>query len=102
MKFASWWENKGVAPTYKPFAFAIRLQNSSRSEVFLTSADLRKWLPGDAACDGAIALPDLLAGGDVICVSVGILSIQYRHFVPKAEAGRSRACRTMGKIRSGH
>jgi hypothetical protein len=57
VSFTTWWENKGVAPCYKDFAFAIRLKSGTRSEVILTSADIRTWLPGDAVYDDAFFIP---------------------------------------------
>jgi hypothetical protein len=61
--FASWWENKGVAPCYHPFRLAFRLRGREHSAVLVAAADIRTWLPGDNLCDGAMALPaDLPAG----------------------------------------
>jgi hypothetical protein len=34
--FTTWWENKGVAPVYRNFRFALRLKNRERSEVLVT------------------------------------------------------------------
>ncbi|RIJ49989.1 DUF4832 domain-containing protein [Maribellus luteus] len=56
-RFKSWWENKGVAPIYKDFLLAIKLTNDARTEVFITDADIRSWLPGDNIYDDAIAIP---------------------------------------------
>jgi hypothetical protein len=55
--FTSWWENKGVAPCYRDFPFAIRLKNAKRTEIFETDADIRDWLPGDIVFDGAVFVP---------------------------------------------
>jgi len=57
LAFTTWWENKGVAPCYRKFPFALRLKNSSRTEVLLTDADIRQWLPGDNIYDDAVFLP---------------------------------------------
>jgi hypothetical protein len=75
--FTTWWENKGVAPIYKPFAMALRLKSAKRTEVFVTDADIRKWLPGDSLYDGAIALPADLPSGDYE-VSIGIVDGRTR------------------------
>jgi hypothetical protein len=62
-EFTSWWENKGVAPCYRPFRLAFRLRGQGHGSVLAAGADIRTWLPGDNLCDGAIALPaDLPAG----------------------------------------
>lgn len=55
--FTSWWENNGVAPCYRDFAFAIRLKNNQVERVFLTTADIRKWLPGDNVYDNFVFVP---------------------------------------------
>jgi len=62
--FTSWWENKGVAPCYRQFPLALRLQSSARTEVLLTDADIRDWLPGDNLYDSAVFLPADLPPGD--------------------------------------
>ena len=55
--FTTWWENKGVAPIYKNYKFALRLTNNSRTEVFITDANILQWLPGDVIYDDNIFLP---------------------------------------------
>ncbi|RYY69865.1 MAG: DUF4832 domain-containing protein, partial [Chitinophagaceae bacterium] len=49
--FTSSWQNKGVAPVYKPFQLAIRLVSRSgagQQFVIPTDADLKKLVPGTA------------------------------------------------------
>jgi hypothetical protein len=41
--FTTWWENKGVAPCYKPFV--LRCACAAQRPVLDTAADIRKWLP---------------------------------------------------------
>ena len=61
-EFASWWENKGVAPCYHPFRLAFRLHGREHS-VVLISAPTSAPGAGENLCDGAMALPaDLPAG----------------------------------------
>ena len=62
--FETWWENKGVAPCYKNFAFAIRLSNDKDSITFLTDANIRSWLPGDNLYDKSVLIPQRLTPGD--------------------------------------
>ncbi len=57
LKFTSLWDNKGVAPCYRDFPLAIRLKNLQNEKVFVTSADIRKWLPGDNVYDNAVFIP---------------------------------------------
>ena len=64
LAYTTWWENKGVAPCYKQWPFAFRLKNGARTEVFLTEADIRKWLPGDNLHDGAVFLPADMPPGE--------------------------------------
>jgi len=57
LTFESWWENKGVAPCYRPYPVALRMTNGARTETFILDADIREWLPGDIVLDGAVYLP---------------------------------------------
>ena len=54
LNFETWWENKGVAPCYKPFKLALRLKNSNASQIFITDASINEWLPGDNMFNTAI------------------------------------------------
>ena len=60
----TWWVNEGVAPIYQPFVLAFRLTSPKGSAVLRTSADLRKWLPGDAVFEDPIFAPEDLAAGE--------------------------------------
>ena len=63
LDFATWWENKGVAPVYRQFPLALRLKSGSHSAVLRTDADIRAWLPGDIVYDDSVFVPaDLPAG----------------------------------------
>jgi len=55
--FTTWWENKGVAPVYKNYRFALRLKNQEKAQVLVTDANLLTWLPGDIVYDGKVFLP---------------------------------------------
>lgn len=55
--FTTWWENKGVAPVYRNYRFALRLKNRERSEVLVTDANLLTWLPGDIVYNDKVFLP---------------------------------------------
>lgn len=70
--YKSWWDNKGVAPIYKDFLLAFRLTNEKRTEVFITGADIKSWLPGDNLYDDAIAVPWDMPGG-IYQIQVGII-----------------------------
>jgi hypothetical protein len=61
--FTTWWENKGVAPCYKPFILALRLRGA-KTAVLETAADIRKWLPGDNLYDDAVIVPFDMPAGD--------------------------------------
>lgn len=64
LAFTSWWENLGVAPSYRQYPFALRLKGAGRSEVMLTSVDIRNWLPGDAIYDDAVFVPATMPPGE--------------------------------------
>ena len=72
LTFTSWWENKGVAPCYKDFAFAIRLKNDKDECVLTTHADIRKWLPGDNVYDHFVFIPSDMKPG-TYNLQVGII-----------------------------
>jgi hypothetical protein len=75
LAFTSWWENKGVAPCYKEFPLALRLTNSNRTEVFVTDADIRNWLPGDVVYNNAVFIPADMPAGEYK-LDIGILDPQ--------------------------
>jgi uncharacterized protein DUF4832/glycosyl hydrolase family 42 (putative beta-galactosidase) len=62
--FTSWWENKGVAPSYTQWPLAIRLRNAQRTVVWRTEADIRNWLPGDNLYDSDFFLPAEMPVGE--------------------------------------
>ncbi len=72
MLFTSWWENKGVAPCYQKFPLAIQLSNSGNTEILLTNADIRTWLPGDNLYDESVRIPATIPPGEYE-LHVGIL-----------------------------
>ncbi len=57
LAFTTWWENKGVAPVYRDYRFALRLINQEKTEVLVTDANLLTWLPGDIVYDDKVFLP---------------------------------------------
>jgi hypothetical protein len=71
----SWWDNKGVAPIYKKYLFAIRLKSEKRSEVLITEADINSWFPGDNLYDDAIFVPGDMQPGNYE-LQVGIVDNQ--------------------------
>jgi hypothetical protein len=64
LAFMTWWENQGVAPCYKQFPLALRLASVAKTEVLVTDADIRSWLPGDIVYDSAVFLPSEMPPGE--------------------------------------
>jgi hypothetical protein len=60
MPVRSWWINKGVTPPYNDFVLAVEIGGL----VSKTSADLRKWLPGDQIFEGNVYVPDNMKAGE--------------------------------------
>jgi hypothetical protein len=58
-----WWLNAGVAPVYRKYTLAVRIQSQEGRAVLETAVDVRKWLPGDAVYDGTLYVPDNLKPG---------------------------------------
>ena len=59
-----WWLNAGVAPPYREYTLALQFQSDKSSETTTLSADVRKWLPGDAVVDQTVYVPVSLKSGD--------------------------------------
>jgi hypothetical protein len=97
--FTSWWENKGVAPCYRPFLLALRLKGPDRTEVLVTKTDIRRWLPGDNLYDEAVLLPANMPTGEYD-LQIAIVDLGARHpMVKLAVAGlQSDGWYHLGKI----
>ncbi|MBM1105636.1 DUF4832 domain-containing protein [Aurantibacter crassamenti] len=59
-----WIENKGVAPIYKDYKFAVRLKNKTTTKVFSFNVDIRDWLPGDVYLEDKLYIPNDMPLGD--------------------------------------
>jgi len=73
LSFTSWWENKGVAPCYKKFPLALRLKSDEKTEILVTNADIRTWLPGDNLYDDTVLVPSYMPPGEYD-LQIGILN----------------------------
>ncbi len=98
--FATWWENKGVAPCYRQFPLALRLKGPERTTVFTTDADVRTWLPGDVIHDDAVFIPADMPRGEYD-LAIALVDPQTREpKVKLAIEGRgSDGWYTLGRIR---
>jgi len=76
LAFTSWWENKGVAPCYRPFRLALCLGHDEGNILLVIDADLRCWLPGDNLCDSAVLVPGDTAEGQYD-LRIGILDERF-------------------------
>jgi hypothetical protein len=70
LSFESWWENKGVAPCYKPYRMALRLKNESRVCTLPTDANIREWLPGDNVYNDAVFIEQMPNGNYTLQLSM--------------------------------
>ncbi|MBZ5593812.1 MAG: DUF4832 domain-containing protein [Acidobacteriia bacterium] len=61
--FRMWWFNAGVAPVYRDTVMAFELRSPAGGGAIRTSADVRKWLPGDAVFEDTLYIPDDLKPG---------------------------------------
>jgi Domain of unknown function (DUF4832) len=64
MPVSMWFLNAGVAPVYRDYILAVELSSADGNAVIKTSADLRKWLPGDAVFEGTLFVPQTLKPGE--------------------------------------
>ncbi len=99
LDFSTWWENKGVAPCYKPFPVALRLKGRARTEIFVTDADIRTWLPGDIVYDSSTFIPADMPASDYD-LAIAIIDPQTRQ--PKVKLAIAGAgadgWHTLGKV----
>lgn len=61
-----WFLNAGVAPVYRDYTLAVELSSAEGSAVIKTSADVRKWLPGDAVFEDTLFVPQTLKPGEYL------------------------------------
>ncbi|MEO6828789.1 MAG: DUF4832 domain-containing protein [Acidobacteriaceae bacterium] len=64
MPVAMWWLNAGVAPIYRKYWLAVKLQSPDGNTIIKVPVDIRKWLPGDAVFDGSLFVPYSLPPGN--------------------------------------
>ncbi|MFC1525697.1 DUF4832 domain-containing protein [Candidatus Latescibacterota bacterium] len=62
MGLTMWIENTGVAPIYRPYQLALRVQAGEADLVLPLGVDAQDWQPGDAWIEKALRLPDSLTG----------------------------------------
>jgi len=87
LPITSWWENKGVAPIYKDYKFAVRLKNQEKTEILITDAYLSGWLPGDVVHDEILYIPHDMPTG-TYKIEIAIVSpVSYEPRVKLAIAG---------------
>lgn len=63
MPLSSWWVNEGVAPVYRAYVLAWQFHSEHAGAVVPTTADVRKWLPGDNVFEDSIPVPADLPPG---------------------------------------
>jgi hypothetical protein len=87
LSISSLWENIGVAPIYKDYKFAVRLNNSQCTKVLTTCSYLPDWLPGDIVCDEILYIPNDMPTGSYN-IEIAIVSpVSYEPRVKLAIAG---------------
>ncbi|UCD50422.1 MAG: DUF4832 domain-containing protein [Phycisphaerales bacterium] len=103
LAFTSWWENKGVAPCYRPFRLALRLKGPESSTILVTDADLRAWLPGDNLYDSTVTISTDTVPGE-FDLEIAILDERFDEpHVKLAIAGRRQdGWYELGKINVQH
>ena len=66
LEYGCWIENVGVAPIYRPYTFALRLTQGTRSYIFESSANVLEWLPGDVFVHEEVSVPDFFEPGSIM------------------------------------
>jgi hypothetical protein len=64
LQFTSWWENKGNAPAYRGYRLALRLKREGASNILITNANVKDWMPGDSLYNDSVFLPPTVQDGD--------------------------------------
>ncbi len=100
VSFNSWWENKGVAPCYKDFTLAFKLESDKNEQIFITDVKIKEWLPGDIVYDNSFFIPnDFLPGEYDLKVAI-IDKMEKKPKVNLAIEGRdAKGWYYLGKIR---
>jgi hypothetical protein len=83
-------ENAGVAPPYRNYTVALRLEGGAEPVILRAAAEPRTWLPGRHEVKEDLVLPDTLGAG-TYALSVALLDpMRHRPAVRLANTGRDR------------
>ncbi|MDQ2855923.1 MAG: DUF4832 domain-containing protein [Acidobacteriota bacterium] len=63
MPIHMWWLNAGVAPIYRQHTLALQFQSATENRQVPLTADVTRWLPGDAVVDQQVYVPEKLGPG---------------------------------------
>ena len=100
LRLTTWWENKGVAPIYRDYKFAVRLKSKTHTQVIATSADIRTWLPGDIVFEEKLYIPHDMPLGEY---QIEVAIVDPVAFDPRVklaiEGVNTDSWYTMGKIK---
>jgi hypothetical protein len=99
IEFTTWWENKGVAPMYKDYKFALRVKNAETTIMLITDANILTWLPGDIVYDDKVFIPYDIPEGNYTLELAIVSPITFKPGVKLAISGINEdGWYTMGKI----
>lgn len=77
LEFGALVTNKGDAPIYRPFRFAIRVREEKSEHIFLAAEQLEQWMPGDSYFEEAVFLPASARDGEY-SIDVAIVDADSR------------------------
>jgi len=64
-------DNKGVAPIYRPYKFALKFSQGKKEKITVFKEDIRRWLPDYSAFKEEIIFPAGFSRGEVkVCCSI--------------------------------
>ena len=72
-----WIENTGVAPIYREYELALRVQTETGAAVLTTGIDPRNWSPGDAWIEEQVTIPESIGSGSAR-LSAGLVNPETR------------------------
>jgi len=64
LEISMWVENTGIAPIYRDYTLALRLEQDRGEAILPIPVDIRTWMPGDAWIETSLPLPANLGSGE--------------------------------------
>jgi len=77
LDFTMWIENTGVAPIYREYHLALRVQSDLGEAILGTGVDAQSWQPGDAWIEEQVQVPESIGSGSAR-LSAALVDVETR------------------------